>query len=216
MIVKLNRTGTDSQLCHASVSIPRGYRTISLGSIQLPDNVAERFPEFLGAVTANGQALDIPAQKSISDLVTFLNELKAPERVFECWYNSTTNDFELLTVTYNVVTLSAEFASYFQFPATTITTFDSGRIFDNTDPVHEYIVEVDAFQNGASEDGLFTQAIGYVSGPKGKPFDSYAFVMQDSTTNVHLRVKYRLETGELRNCICGTDQMWSVCLKLGL
>ena len=83
MIVKVNRTGSDSQLCQSSVSIPRGYRTISLGSIQLPDNVAERFPEFLGAVTANGQVLDIPAQKSISDLVTFLNELKAPDRVFE-------------------------------------------------------------------------------------------------------------------------------------
>ena len=187
-----------------------------LMSINLPDNAAERFPVFTGAFVVNGQTLDVTAQKSISDLVTYLNSLKAPDRVFECWYNSNTNDLELLTVSYPTVTLSAEFADYFQFPSTTLTTFDSGRIFKASDPVHEYVVEVDAFQDGASENGAFTTAIGYVSDPQGKPYDTYAFIMQESTTNVHLRVKYRLKTGVLTTCSCALDQMWSVCLKLGV
>ena len=215
MIVKVNRKGSDSTLCQTSVSIPRGYRTISLGSISLPDNCAQRFPEFLGAFVVNGQTLDITVQKSISDLVSYLNSLLAPDRVFECWYNENTNDLELLTVTYNTVTLSQEFVDYFQFPSTTLTTFDSGRIFKTSDPVHEYVVEVDAFQDGSSENGAFTQAIGYVNGPLGKPYDSYEFFMKEPITNVHLRVKYRLKTGELVTCSCDTEQMWSVCLKLG-
>ena len=216
MIVKVNRNGSDSTLCETSVPIPRGYRTISLVSISLPDNAAERFPVFTGAFVVNGQTLDVTAQKSISDLVTYLNSLKAPDRVFECWYNSNTNDLELLTLSYPTVTLSAEFADYFQFPNTALTTFDSGRIFKTSDPVHEYVVEVDASQNGASEDGVFTTAIGYVNGPKGKPYDSYAFYMTESDRSVAIRVKYRLKTGELLTCSCPDDDMWSVCLKLGV
>ena len=216
MIVKVNRKGSDRTLCQTSVAIPQGYHTISLGSIQLPDECAERFPVFTGAFVVNGETLDITAQSSINALVTFINGLKAPNRVFECWYNSNTNDLELLTVSYATVTLSQEFVDYFQFPSTTLTTFDSGRIFESSDPVHEYVVEVDAFQDGASEDGVFTQAIGYVNGPDGKPYDSYDFIMQESTTNVHLRVKYRLKTGALETCTCDLDDMWSVCLKLGV
>ena len=109
MIVKVNRKGSDSTLCQTSVSIPRGYRTISLGSIQLPDNSAERFPAFTGAFVVNGQTLDITAQSSINALVTYLNSLMAPDRVFECWYNSNTNDLELVTVSYPTVTFSQEF-----------------------------------------------------------------------------------------------------------
>ena len=216
MIVKVNRKGSDSTLCQSSVSIPRGYRTISLGSIQLPDNSAERFPAFTGAFVVNGQTLDITAQSSINALVTYLNGLMAPDRVFECWYNSNTNDLELVTVSYATVTLSQEFVDYFQFPSTTLTTFDSGRIFNSSDPVHEYVVEVDAFQDGASEYGAFTQAIGYVNGSTGKPYDSYDFIMQESTTKIKMRVKYRLKTGDLVTCSCNLDQMWSVCLKLGV
>ena len=215
MIVKVNRKGSDSTLCQTSVSIPKGYRTISLSSIKLPDNATQRFPAFTGAFVVNGQTLDVTAQKSISDLVTYLNSLKAPDRVFECWYNATTNDLELVTVSYATVTLSAEFVEYFQFPSTTLTTFDSGRIFESDNPVHEYVVEVDAFQDGASEDGKYTQAIGYVDGPAGKSYDAYEFIMRDTSINVHLRVKYRLKTGELYTCECEPDQMWSVCLKLG-
>ena len=81
--------------------------------------------------------------------------------------------------------------------------------------MHEYVVEVDAFQDGASEDGKYTQAIGYVDGPAGKSYDAYEFIMRDTSINVHLRVKYRLKTGELYTCECEPDQMWSVCLKLG-
>ena len=218
MIVKVNRKGSDSTLCQTLVQIPRGYSTISLGSIQLPDNCAERFPAFTAAFVVNGATLDLPPQRSISELVTYLNRVKAPERVFECWYNTDTNDLELLPKTYPTVTLSQEFADYFQFSGTLITTFDSGRIFESSNPVHEYVVEVDAFQTGASENGVFTTAIGYVNGPRGKAYDiaSYEFIMQQSTTNVHLRVKYRLKTGELRTCSCDLDQMWSVCLKFGL
>ncbi len=216
MIVKVNRKGSDSSLCQTSVSIPRGYGTISLGSIQLPDNSAERFPTFTGAFVVNGQTLDITAQSSINALVTYLNGLKAPDRVFECWYNSNTNDLELVTVSYATVTLSQEFVDYFQFPSTTLTTFDSGRIFASSDPVHEYVVEVDAFQDGASEYGKYTQAIGYVNGSTGKPYDSYDFIMQEASTKVNLRVKYRLKTGALHTCTCDTDEMWSVCLKLGV
>ena len=216
MIVKVNRKGSDYSLCQAFVSIPQGYRTISLGSIQLPDNSAERFPAFTGAFVVNGQTLDITAQSSVSDLVTYLNGLMAPDRVFERWYNSNTNDLELVTVSYATVTLSQEFVDYFQFPSTTLTTFDSGRIFNSSNPVHEYVVEVDAFQDGASEYGVFTQAIGYVNDSVGKPYDSYDFIMQESTTNVHLRVKYRLKTGALVTCTCDADEMWSVCLKLGV
>ena len=148
--------------------------------------------------------------------MTFLNGLKAPDRVFECWYNSNTNDLELLAVSYATVTLSQEFVDYFQFPSTTLTSFDSGRIFTSSNPVHEYVVEVDASQDGACENGVFTQAIGYVNGPVGKPYDSYPFFMQESVNNVHLRVKYRLKTGELVTCVCPDDEMWSVCLKLGV
>ena len=215
MIVKVNRTGNDS-VCQTSVKIPRGYNTISLGSINLPDNCAQRFPAFTGAFVVNGQTLDLTAQRSVSDLVAFLNTLRAPDRVFECWYNSNTNDLELLTVAYPTVTLSLDFVDYFQFPSVTLTTFDSGRIFASSDPVHEYVVEVDAFQNGTSEDGEYTQAIGYVNGSNGKPYDSHDFVMRDRTQNVHLRVKYRLKTGVLKKCICPTGGMWSVCLKLGV
>lgn len=213
MIVKVNRKGNR---CQAQVILPRGYRTISLGSIYLPDNCAQRFPEFIGAFVVNGQTLDVTAQKSVSDLVTYLNSLKAPDRVFECWYNSNTNDLELVTVSYATVTLSQEFVDYFQFPSTTLTTFDSGRIFASSDPVHEYVVELDASQNGASEDGVFTTAIGYVNGPKGKPYDSSEFYMTESDRSVAIRVKYRLKTGELLTCSCPDDDMWSVCLKLGV
>ena len=213
MIVKVNRKG---DRCQAHVILPRGYRTISLGSIQLPDNSAERFPAFTGAFVVNGQTLDVTVQRSISDLVTYLNTLKAPDRVFECWYNSNTNDLELVTVSYATVTLSQEFVDYFQFPSTTLTTFDSGRIFNSSNPVHEYVVEVDAFQDGASEYGVFTQAIGYVNDSTGKPYDSYDFIMQESTTKIKMRVKYRLKTGDLVTCSCNLDQMWSVCLKLGV
>ena len=215
MIVKVNQSGDVSNLCRAHVNIPRGYRTIELMSINLPDSTTLRFPAFAGAFVVNGQTLDLVQQNSISDLVTFLNGLQAPDRVFECWYNSATNDLELVTVTYATVTLSQAFVDYFQFPSTTLTLFDSGRIFEYTNPVHEYVVEVDASQNGASENGVFTQAIGYVADYKGKPYDSYAFVMKDSITNVHVRVKYRLKVGGLYTCSCKLDQMWSVCLKLG-
>ena len=214
MIVKVNRTGTDSELCQAHVSLPRGWTTIQLMSIRLPDNAAIRFPEFLAAVTANNITFDIPAQKSISKLVSFMNAIVAPGRVFECWYNSNTRDFELATISYNTVTISAEFAAYFEFPATTIVSFDSGRINPSSDPVHEYVVEVDAHIDGASEGAVFTQAIGYVDGPRGKPFDSNAFLIKDSANTVSVRVKYRLKTGELSLCSCDTDQMWSVCLRL--
>ena len=141
--------------------------------------------------------------------------MKAPDRVFECWYNATTNDLELVTVSYATVTLSAEFVEYFQFPSTTLTTFDSGRIFESNNPVHEYVVEVDGSQDGACENGEFTTAIGYVDGPTGKPYESYEFIMKESYRSVTVRVKYRLKTGELINCSCADDQMWSVCLKLG-
>ena len=216
MIVKVNQSGSVSNVCQGQVEIPRGYRTIELMSINLPDNATLRFPAFTGAFVVNGQTLDVTAQYSISDLVTVLNGLKAPDRVFECWYNSTTNDLELLTVSYPTVTLSAEFADYFQFPSTTITSFDSGRIFESSNPVHEYVVEVDASQDGASENGAFTQAIGYVSDHKGKPYDSYAFVMERTQDIVHVRVKYRRKDGGLHLCSCNLDQMWSVCLKLGV
>ena len=216
MIVKVNQSGSVSDVCTAQIEIPRGYRTVELMSINLPDNATLRFPAFIGAFVVNGQTLDVTQQYSISDLVTYLNSLKAPDRVFECWYNSTTNDLELLTVSYATVTLSAEFVEYFQFPSTTLTTFDSGRIFESSNPVHEFVVEVDASQDGASENGQFTQAIGYVDNYKGKPYDSYQFVMEQSETVIHVRVKYRLKTGGLHLCSCNADQMWSVCLKLGV
>ena len=216
MIVKVNQSGSVSDVCQGQVEIPRGYRTIELMSINLPDNATLRFPAFTGAFVVNGQTLDVTQQYSINDLVTFLNGLKAPDRVFECWYNSTTNDLELLTVSYATVTLSQEFADYFQFPSTTLTTFDSGRIFESSNPVHEYVVEVDASQDGASENGAFTQAIGDVDDHKGKPYDSYAFVMERNENVVHVRVKYRLKVGGLHLCSCNLDQMWSVCLKLGV
>ena len=211
MIVKVNR----NSICQTHVPIPRGYRTISLDSISLPDNCAQRFPEFIGAVVVNGQTFDIPVRKSIDDLVSFLNSLLAPDRVFECWYNENTKDLELVTVAYNTVTLSQEFVDYFQFPSTTLTTFDSGRIFAKSNPVHEYVVEVDASQDGVCEDGEFTSVIGYVNGPKGKPYNYHAFLMKEEPRSVTVRVKYRLKTGELVTCLCDTDQMWSVCLKLG-
>ncbi len=216
MIVKVNQSGSVSNVCQALVEIPRGYRTIELMSINLPDNATLRFPAFTGAFVVNGQTLDVTQQFSISDLVTFLNGLKAPDRVFECWYNSNTNDLELVTVSYATVTLSQEFVDYFQFPSTTLTTFDSGRIFESSNPVHEYVVEVDASQDGTSENGAFTQAIGYVDNYRGKPYDAYSFVMERSETAIHLRVKYRLKVGGLHLCSCKTDQMWSVCLKLGV
>jgi len=214
MIVKVNRTGTDSDVCQTQVNLPWGGRTIELMSIRLPDNAAVRFPEFLAAVTANNITFDIPAQRSISKLVSFMNAIVAPDRVFECWYNSNTRDFELATISYNTVTISAEFTAYFEFPSTTIVSFDSGRINQSSDPVHEYVVEVDAHIDGASEGAVFTQAIGYVDGPRGKPFDSNAFLIKDSANTVSVRVKYRLKTGELSLCSCDTDQMWSVCLRL--
>ena len=155
MIVKVNRTGTDSNVCQTQVILPWGGRTIQLMSIRLPDNAAVRFPEFLAAVTANNITFDIPAQKSISKLVSFMNAIVAPGRVFECWYNSNTRDFELATISYNTVTISAEFAAYFEFPATTIVSFDSGRINSSSDPVHEYVVE---HIDGASEGAVFTQS----------------------------------------------------------
>ena len=214
MIVKVNRKG--SSKCQAHVILPRGYRTISLGSISLPDNCAQRFPAFTGAFVVNGVTLDVTVQRSVSDLVTYLNSLRAPDRVFECWYNATTNDLELLTVSYSTVTLSLEFVDYFQFPSTTLTTFDSGRIFKSSDPVHEYVVEADASHDGVCENGVFTTAIGYVDGPNGKPYDSHDFYMKDSDRSVTIRVKYRLKSGELRTCSCPDDEMWSVCLKLGV
>ena len=213
MIVKVNRKGNR---CQAHVILPRGYRTISLGSITLPDNCAQRFPEFIGAFVVNGQTLDVTVQRSISDLVTYLNGLKAPDRVFECWYNSNTNDLELVTVSYATVTLSQAFVDYFQFPSTTLTTFDSGRIFESSNPVHEYVVEVDASQDGACENGVFTTAIGYVDGPKGRPYESYEFYMKESDRSVTIRVRYRLKTGELVTCVCPDDEMWSASLKLGV
>ena len=113
MIVKVSRNGNDSNLCQTQIVLPRGASTIQLMSIRLPDNAAARFPPFTGAVTANGQVLDIPYTKSIYELVSYMNGLVAPGRVFECWYNSNTHDFELLTKTYNTVVLSAEFADFF-------------------------------------------------------------------------------------------------------
>ena len=143
-----------------------------------------------------------------------MNAVVAPARVFECWYNSNTRDFELATISYNTVTISAEFATYFEFPATTIVSFDSGRINPSSDPVHEYVVEVDADVDGSSENAVFTEAIGYVDGPRGAPFDSYAFPLKAASVMVSVRVKYRLKTGQLCLCSCDSDQMWSVCLRL--
>jgi len=48
MIVKVNQSGSVSDVCQGQVEIPRGYRTIELMSINLPDNATLRFPAFTG------------------------------------------------------------------------------------------------------------------------------------------------------------------------
>ena len=214
MIVKVNRTGVESNNCSTSVVFPRGVRTVQLMSIRLPDNAAAMFPEFVNAVVANGQTFTIPALHSIDDLVSFMNGINAPGRVWECWYNSDTNDFELATKTYNSVAISTEFANYFQFPTNTIVSFESGRINPSMNPVHEYVVEIDAYQDGAHEVDAYTSAIGYVDGPRGKPYEAHAFVVPQAVQSVGVRVKYRLKSGELCICNCDNDEMWSVCLRL--
>ena len=80
-------------------------------------------------------------------------------------------------------------------------------------PVSEYVVKCDGPIQGVFED-QYTEAIGYVAKPKGKPLEYYFFRFSDTPATMVVSVFYRMKSdGSLRIASCAATDRWSVCMK---
>ena len=196
MILKLSSSGNDTSLmCRATVKVPFGAIGIQLLSINLPDNSGEFSPEFTGAILSNGFNVTVPAQGSLEDFVEYLNGIDTPNRTLFVYLHD--NELEICSGEYAIV-FSAAFANYLNLASVNLAANDCANVTihrEKMNPVSEYVVECGAPIQGVY-DTKYTEVIGYVDGPKGKPEDFFFrfrpvffFTFENTPKKIALRAK---------------------------
>lgn len=216
MLLKISESG--SGVCRANVIVPQGAKGVQLMSINLPLDCAEFSPAFVAGITdvSTAEEYNIPACASLGALVDFINTFEIGGVRMLAAYRTFADNWEIWNEAGGkTITFSDEFASYFRFDY--FPTLEEGDGVDtqnhNLDPVVEYIVEVSAPIKGVFTDD-FTDAIGFVDTPSGKPQDDYFFEFDEPCHRMSVVVKYRLKDGTIRFATCPEGERWSVTLKL--
>ena len=127
------------------------------------------------------------------------------------------DELEVCSGEYAIV-FSAALVAYLGLPSVNLAANDCANVTlhrENMNPVSEYAVEVTAPITGMVSDDKYSDIIGFVNGPKGKPLDDHFYKLNTTTASFSINVYYRRKTdGSLNIATCGLDDRWSVTLRV--
>lgn len=216
MILKISKSGIETgYMCRTTVPVPFSARGLELLSINLPPNAGEFSQIFENAITVNGFVVTVPAQGSIDDMIDYLNNIDTPNRALFVYLHD--NELEICSGQYAVV-FSTDFKAFLGISSVNLAANDCVNVtlhLEKMNPVSEYAVEVSAPIQGVFYENAYTDIVGFVDGPKGKPLDNHFFKFESTPASIRVSVYYRKKAdGKLLIAACDSADRWSVSFRI--